>query len=66
MSVEILVDLASSTLSAANRLKDILFAVQMQRPAPGSMSALPPSAEDLATARRKVMEAAKLVVELAG
>ncbi|KAK5126764.1 hypothetical protein LTR85_009698 [Meristemomyces frigidus] len=65
MSAEILVDLTRSAFVAASELKDILLAAQLQKPAPGSMSALPPSAEDLATARRKVVEAARCVVELA-
>ncbi|KAF2771128.1 hypothetical protein EJ03DRAFT_325924 [Teratosphaeria nubilosa] len=65
MSAEILVDLASSILSAANTLKDLVLAIQMQQPAPGSFGALPPTAEDLANARQRLKEAASLVVDLA-
>ncbi|KAK3117653.1 hypothetical protein LTR53_000781 [Teratosphaeriaceae sp. CCFEE 6253] len=65
MSAEILVDLATSSLQAANTLKNLMLAVQMQRPAKGSLGALPPSMEDVAAARRKVREAAVLVMDLA-
>ncbi|KAH9826884.1 hypothetical protein Tdes44962_MAKER03271 [Teratosphaeria destructans] len=65
MSAEILVDLASSTLTAANTLKDLVLAVQMQRPAPGTFGVLPPTAEDLVNARQRLKEAASLVVDLA-
>ncbi|TKA79117.1 hypothetical protein B0A55_02421 [Friedmanniomyces simplex] len=65
MSAELLVDLANSALVAATDLKDLVLAVQMRRPARNSMSASPPSAEDIMKARRRVREAASVVVELA-
>ena len=65
MSVEFLVDLANSTLSAATNLKDMLLAYQEQRPASNSLSASPPTLEDLTTARRKVREAAAVMHDLA-
>lgn len=65
MSVEILVDLANSTLGAADNLKDMLLAYQAQRPVPSTIPARPPTLEDLATARRKVREAASVMLDLA-
>ncbi|KAK4972667.1 hypothetical protein LTR42_005960 [Elasticomyces elasticus] len=65
MSAELLVDLANSALVAATELKDLILAVQMQRPAPNSMSALPPSVDDIRNARRRVREAASVVKDLA-
>ncbi|KAK5133814.1 hypothetical protein LTR08_007244 [Meristemomyces frigidus] len=65
MSAELLVDLATTALAAANKHKDLMLAVQSQRPAPGSLGVLPPSAEDVATARRKFVEAAKVAMDLA-
>ncbi|KAK5117927.1 hypothetical protein LTR85_008701 [Meristemomyces frigidus] len=65
MSAELLVDLATSSLAAANKLKGLMIAVQLQRPAPDSLGVLPPSAEDIATARRKFVEAARIAVDLA-
>lgn len=65
MSVEFLVDLANSTLGAANNLKDMLLAYQARQPVPGSMTGLSPSIEDLSTARRKVREAAAVMHDLA-
>lgn len=65
MSVEFLVDLANSTLGAANNLKDMLLAYQAQQPTHGSTAGVPPTLEDLATARRKVREAAAVMHDLA-
>lgn len=65
MSVEFLVDLATSTLSAAENLKAMLLAYQARQPVPGSATGLPPSAEDLSVARRKVREAAAVMHDLA-
>ena len=65
MSVDFLVDLATSTLGAANNLKDLVLAYQAQRPVPNSASASPPTLEDLSTARRKVREAAAVMHDLA-
>lgn len=65
MSAELLVDLATSTLAAANRHRELLLAAQLRRPAPGSVDALPPIAEDIATARRKFVEAARVAIDLA-
>ncbi|KAK5678432.1 hypothetical protein LTS10_008876 [Elasticomyces elasticus] len=65
MSAELLVDLANSAFVAATELKDLILAVQMHRPAPNSMSALPPSVDDIRNARRRVREAASVVKDLA-
>ena len=65
MSVEILVDLATSTLSAAHNLKDMLLAYQGQRPSYDSRTGLPPTSSDLSNARMKVREAAGLMLDLA-
>lgn len=65
MSVEFLVDLATSTLGAANNLKDMLLAYQARTPVVGGTTGLPPSLEDLTTARRKVREAAAVMHDLA-
>lgn len=65
MSVEFLVDLATSTLSAAENLKAMLLASQARQPVYGSVTGLPPSGEDLTVARRKVREAAAVMHDLA-
>lgn len=65
MSAELLVDLATSTLAAANRLKELYVAQQMQRPARGSSSDLPPTDGDIADAKLKVREAAGVMHDLA-
>ncbi|KAK5172067.1 uncharacterized protein LTR77_003704 [Saxophila tyrrhenica] len=65
MSVDFLVDLATSTLGAANNLKAMLLAYQTRVPAAGSTTGLPPTLEDLLTARRKVREAAAVMHDLA-
>lgn len=65
MSVEFLVDLATSTLGAATNLKDMLLAYQAGHPGPNSLSGLPPTLEELSTARRKVREAAAVMHDLA-
>ncbi|KAK4574324.1 hypothetical protein LTR86_002085 [Recurvomyces mirabilis] len=65
MSAELLVDLATSSLIAANRLKDLILAAQMRRSVPGSGSKALPTLEDIAVARRKVREAASVVMDLA-
>lgn len=65
MSAELLVDLATSTLAAATRLKELYIAQQMQRPARGSPSTLPPTDGDVANAKLKVREAAGVMFDLA-
>ena len=65
MSAEILADLATTSLAAAQPLKDLLLAAQLQRPAPGSLGVLPPTAEDITTAKRKFLEATKVAIDLA-
>lgn len=65
MSAELLVDLATSTLAAASKLKDLYLAQHMQRAANGSMTALPPTNDDIANARLKVREAAGVMYDLA-
>ena len=65
MSVEFLVDLANSTLVAAHGLRDSLQAYQARVPVAGSLTGFPPTLEDLATARRKVREAAAVMHDLA-
>ena len=65
MSVEILIDLATSTLSAAHGLKDVLLAYQGQRPSYNSNAGWPPTLSDLSNARKKVREAAGLMLDLA-
>lgn len=56
MSAEMLVDLATSTLAAANRVKELYVAQQSQRPVLGMTTI--PTAEDIALAKQKVREAA--------
>ncbi|KAK0921161.1 hypothetical protein LTR57_009018 [Friedmanniomyces endolithicus] len=65
MSAELLVDLVNSALVAATDLKDLVLAVQMRRPARNSLGALPPSAQDIMSAKKRVREAASMVVDLA-
>jgi hypothetical protein len=65
MSVEILIDLATSTLSAAHNLKDMLLAHQGQRPLQRLNAGLTPTLDDLTNARKKVREAAGLMLDLA-
>lgn len=65
MSVEFLVDLANSTLQAAQGLRDSLQAYQARVPVAGSLTGYPPSLEDLSTARRKVRESAAVMHDLA-
>lgn len=63
MSAEFLVDLAASTLGAANRVKDLYIAQQQQQILPGMSST--PNDEDIAAAKRKVREAAAVLHDLA-
>ncbi|KAK3057992.1 hypothetical protein LTR09_001069 [Extremus antarcticus] len=65
MSVDFLVDLANSTLGAANHLKEMLLAYQSGVPMATSPTASPPTLDDLTTARRKVREAAAVMHDLA-
>lgn len=65
MSAEFLVDLATSTLSAAHRVKELYIARQANRPATGSVSGIPPTEDDIAAAKRKVREAASVMHDLA-
>ena len=65
MSAEFLVDLATSTLTAANRVKELYLARQAQRPMPDSASQLLPTDEDIVAAKRKVREAAAVMHDLA-
>jgi len=62
MSVEFLVDLATSTLAAATHLKTMLSAFQLGQAGPNGQV---PTREDLSTARRKVREAASVMYDLA-
>jgi len=62
MSVEFLVDLATSTLVAATHLKIMLSASQLGQARPNGQV---PTREDLSTARRKVREAASVMHDLA-
>ncbi|KAL9536028.1 hypothetical protein SMMN14_01124 [Sphaerulina musiva] len=63
MSAEMLVDLATSTLAAANRVKELYVAQQSQRPVLGMTTI--PTAEDIALAKQKVREAAAVMHDLA-
>ncbi|KXT11895.1 hypothetical protein AC579_10487 [Pseudocercospora musae] len=63
MSAEMLVDLATSTLTAANMVKDLYLAQQQQRPLPGHSGV--PTVEDIAAAKKKVREAAAVMHDLA-
>ncbi|KAI5369368.1 hypothetical protein Slin15195_G002450 [Septoria linicola] len=63
MSAEMLVDLATSTLAAANRVKELYIARQAGRSLPGSMEV--PSDDDIAAAKQKVREAAAVMHDLA-
>ncbi|CAK3896655.1 Hypothetical predicted protein [Lecanosticta acicola] len=65
MSAEFLVDLATSTLTAANRVKELYLARQSQRPMPDSTTHLPPTEEDILAAKQKVREAAAVMHDLA-
>jgi hypothetical protein len=65
MSIDILIGLATSTLSAAHNLKDTLLAYQGQRPSYDSRTGLPTTSSDLSNARKKVREAAGLMLDLA-
>ena len=65
MSVDILIDLAISTLSAARNLKDMLLTYQGQSISPSPRPAVPTTLNDLANARKKVREAAGLMLDLA-
>jgi hypothetical protein len=65
MSVEILIDLATSTLSAAHNFKKMLLAYQGQRSLQDLSSGSPPTLGNLTNARKKVREAAGLMLDLA-
>lgn len=65
MSAELLVDLATSTLAAASRVKELYVAQQMQRPARGSPNTTPPTDDDITIAKQKVREAAGVMYDLA-
>ena len=65
MSVDILIDLATSTLSAARNLKDMLLTYQCQDFSSNSFARVPTTLNDLANARKKVREAAGLMLDLA-
>lgn len=65
MSAELLVDLATSTLAAAGRVKELYVAQQMQRPARGSLSSSSPTDIEIANAKQKVREAAGVMYDLA-
>lgn len=65
MSVDILIDLATSTLSAANNLKEMLLAHQGQRTTQKGRPGIITTLNDLANARKKVREAAGLMLDLA-
>ncbi|PPJ59665.1 hypothetical protein CBER1_01210 [Cercospora berteroae] len=63
MSAEMLVDLATSTLAAANRVKDLYVARQAGHPLPGTSNV--PTDDDIAMAKQKVREAAAVMHDLA-
>lgn len=63
MAVDFLVDLATSTLGAAQRLKDLYIAQQQRRPLQGQTSV--PTDADIVIAKRKVREAAATMHDLA-
>ncbi|KAF2160514.1 hypothetical protein M409DRAFT_29134 [Zasmidium cellare ATCC 36951] len=65
MQAELLIDLATSTLAAAHRVKELYLAQQMQRPASDSSSGLPPTPDDIATAKTKVRQAAAVMHDMA-
>lgn len=64
MSAELLVDLSTSALSAAQRLKDLVLARQLHQPVADSATGLPPSTDEINAQRRKVREAAGVVLDL--
>lgn len=63
MSADMLVDLASSTLQAAQRVKELFVARQGGHPVAGAMHV--PTDDDIAAAKRKVREAAAVMHDLA-
>jgi hypothetical protein len=58
MSAEMLVDLAMSTLNAANKVKELYLALQAQPPLSGTIH------DEIAAAKRKVQEAAAVMHDL--
>lgn len=65
MQAELLIDLATSTLAAAHRVKELYQAQQMQRPAADSSSGLPPTPDEIATAKLKVRQSAAVMHDMA-
>ncbi|KAF2208830.1 hypothetical protein CERZMDRAFT_101040 [Cercospora zeae-maydis SCOH1-5] len=63
MSAEMLVDLATSTLAAANKVKELYVARQAGHPLPGTSNV--PTDDDIAVAKQKVREAAAVMHDLA-
>nr|OQO21047.1 hypothetical protein B0A51_11418 [Rachicladosporium sp. CCFEE 5018] len=65
MSANLMVDLAISMLSAANDVKDLMIAGEIRRPATNSITGLPPSHEEVISAKRKLKEATRCAWDLA-
>lgn len=65
MSTEFLIDLATSTLTAAHWVKELYLSQQAHRPAPGQAHGRPPTDEDINAAKLKVREAAAVMYDLA-
>lgn len=65
MQAELLIDLATSTLAAAHRVKELYLAQQMGRPAADSPNGLLPTPEDIASAKMKVRQAAGVMHDMA-
>lgn len=60
-SVDLLVELATSTLGAAKDLKEMMLAAQDGRPALNSKAAFPPTLEEIAAAKKTIRTAAALM-----
>ena len=65
MQAELLIDLATSTLAAAHKVKELYLAQQQQRPAADSTSGHPPTINDIQTAKLKVRQAAAVMHDMA-
>ncbi|KAK6431412.1 hypothetical protein LTR95_012432, partial [Oleoguttula sp. CCFEE 5521] len=65
MSANLMVDLAISMLSAAKDIKDLMIAGEIRRPATNSITGLPPSHEEVISAKRKPKEATRCAWDLA-
>ncbi|OQO08609.1 hypothetical protein B0A48_06479 [Cryoendolithus antarcticus] len=65
MSANLMVDLAISMLSAAKDVKDLMIAGEIRRPATNSITGLPPSHEEVISAKRKLKEGTKYAWDVA-